>query len=255
MILRLKQKPTKNSSKAIFYKSVAAENITVDEESRIVKAYVAVWNNIDDSQDILRKGCCAKSIIERGPGAKTKRKIKFLYQHDIRIPLGNPIEIKEDDHGLYTETPIDVIPKGDEVITQLKSETLSQFSIGYMYVWDKCEWVEVDDPDEPGTKCYVLDCKEIELFEYSVVTFGCNEDTSFEGMKSTQLLSQQNQLRRDTERLVKSLPEELEYEIRQLITKHIALNEAKPGKPLPVITEPQKKEAIDFKTLFTALNN
>ncbi len=253
MILRLKEKPLKNSTKTIHYKSVATDNIEVDEESRIVKAYVAKWDNIDDANDILRRGCCAKSIVERGPQAKTKRKIKCLYQHDTRIPLGNPTEVKEDETGLYTETPYDQIPKCDEVLIQLKSGTLSQFSIGYNYVWDKCDWIEVEDPENPGQKIYVLECKEIELFEFSVVTFGCNEETEFLGMKEAQLVSHQNQLRRDTERILKTLPEDQEYEIRQLISKHIALATAQPGKPLPP-KEPQPTKSVDFNLLFNIQN-
>jgi hypothetical protein len=252
---RFRTLPGKASTKTVFYKAVSADSVEIDESSRVVKAYVAIWNNIDDANDILRKGCCAKSITERGPEAKTKRKIKFLYQHDTKMPLGNPSVIKEDDKGLYAECPIDQIPKGDEVITQLKSGTLSQFSIGYNYVWDKCSWVEVDDPDEPGQKCYVLDCHEIDLFEFSVVTFGCNEETEFVGMKAAQLLSQRNQLLRDTDRILKTLPEEQEYEVRQLISKHIALAEAQPGKPLPPESEPQGLKSVDFKQLLTALKN
>jgi HK97 family phage prohead protease len=240
-------------NKPIHYKSAPIVDVAVDAESRIVKFYAAIWGNIDDAQDILVKGCCAKSITERGPGSKTNRKIKFLYQHDTKIPLGLPKELKEDDRGLYCESPIDEIPKGDDTLVQLKSGTLSQFSIGYNYVWDKCEWTEVDDPDEPGTKTWALVCKEIELFEVSVVTFGCNEETEFMGMKEGQIKSHKNQLQRDTEAFLKMLPPDMELQGRQLISKHIALIQAEPGKPTPPTDEPQKKKGLNYKKLSNAL--
>ena len=245
----------RDSSRPIYYKSVDASSISVDEESRVVKFYAAIWDNIDDAGDVLRKGCCARSIDARGPESKTNRKIVFLYQHNVKQPLGKPLVLKEDNKGLYVESPIDQIPLGDDTLVQLKSGTLNQFSIGYNYVWDKCQWVEVPNPDNKGEMMYVLECKEIELFEVSVVTFGCNEETEYLGMKDSQVLSHKNQLLRDTEQVLKQLPAEMEYQIRQLITKHIALAEHNPDKPLGV-GDPQESKSVDYgKLLLTVKNN
>lgn len=243
---------TTAGSKPIYYKSAPVVDVVIDEQSRVIKFYAAVWGNIDDAQDILVKGCCARSLQARGPGSTTNRKIKFLYQHDTKQPLGLPAELKEDDHGLYCECPVDEIPKGDDVLVQLNSGTLNQFSIGYNYVWDKCEWTEVDDPENPGKKTYALVCKEIELFEVSVVTFGCNDQTEFLGMKESQIRSHKNQLQRDTEALLKQLTPDQELQFRQLISKHIALAELDPAaKPLPPSDPPQAK-SVDFNLLVNA---
>lgn len=251
----VKNKQT-SGNKPIYYKDAPVIEVVVDEASRTAKFYAAIWGNIDDAQDILLKGCCSRSVQARGPEAKTNRKIKFLYQHDTKVPLGLPSELKEDDKGLYVECPIDEIPKGDDVITQLKSGTLNQFSIGYNYVWDKCEWSEVDDPDEPGQKTYALVCKEIELFEVSVVTFACNEETEFLGMKDSQIKSHKNQLHRDTEALLKQLSPDMEIQFRQLISKHIALAQINPdASPLVKRDPPKPKKSVDFKTFTNALTN
>jgi Escherichia/Staphylococcus phage prohead protease len=240
-------------NKPIHYKSAPVVDVVIDESSRVIKFYAAVWGNIDDAQDILVKGCCSRSLQARGPASTTNRKIKFLYQHDTKMPLGLPSELKEDDHGLYCECPVDEIPKGDDVLVQLKSGTLNQFSIGYNYVWDKCEWTEVTDP-ENGQKVYALVCKEIELFEVSVVTFGCNEETEFIGMKDSQVKSHRNQLQRDTEALLKLLPVDQELQFRQLISKHIALAQLDPAqKPLEQTDPPNK--SVNFKSLSNAFNN
>lgn len=250
MVKIKKQPPTKsNSTRPVYYKTLTATDVTVDESSRTVSGYAAIWGNVDDAGDMLIKGCCAKSIADRGPGSKTNRKIVFLWQHDTDEPLGTPTMLIEDDKGLYFEAVVDQIPEGDRCLTQLKSGTLNQFSIGYMYVWDKCEWQEMPDPEEPGDMMGVLVVKEINLFEFSVVTFGCNEETGFEGMKSGQMESERNKLARDTEKALKSLPYDQQLQIKQLISKHIALAEYQPGKPTDTIPEPPAKKGVDFKQL------
>lgn len=216
-------KNIKDSSRPIYYKSLSLKNITVDEESRKISGYAAVWGSKDDGNDILLKGCCAKSISERGPESNTNRKIIFLWQHDTEEPLGKILVLKEDDYGLYFEAEIDKIPEGDRALTQLKSGTLNQFSIGFMYVWDKIEYDETKG-------CWIV--SEINLFEISVVSFGSNENTSFLGMKSTQLESERNKLLRKTEQVLKSFSYEDQLQIKQLIAKHISLAETEPAKPL-----------------------
>jgi hypothetical protein len=90
------------------------------------------------------------------------------------------------------------------------------------------------------------------LFEGSVVTLGMNENTPFLGMKSTEVESYVEELRRETEAVLKHIPQEEQYKIRQLITKHIALQETEPIKITPVIEEPQVK-AIDWESILKQL--
>lgn len=166
--------------------------------------------------------------------------------HDIDEPLGRIVKLTEDDKGLYFEAEIDKIPEGDRCLEQLKSGTLNQFSIGYMYVWSACEW----DSQEG---CLVV--KEINLFEISVVSLGCNDETEFLGMKSSQVESEKNKLVRDTEKVLKALPYDTQLQIRQLISKHIALAEVNPGKDPLDNSDSQEEKSIDFKQLLNAFNN
>lgn len=229
-------------NKPIQYKALAATEVKVSAEGRTISGYAAIWGNIDDARDVLIKGCCSKSISERGPESKTNRKIIFLWMHDTDEPLGRITKLAEDDKGLYFEAVVDAIPEGDRALEQLKSGTLNQFSIGYQYVWQNCEWDGEKD-------AFIV--KEINLFEISVVSFGCNEETGFEGMKSaSEVESAMNKLARDTDKFIKNLPYEDGLKIRQLITKHIALHTAMPGKPHEQ-GEPQETEVkkVDFSQL------
>jgi len=219
--------------------------LKVNGDSRTISGYAAIWGNIDDANDMLVKGCCSKSIQERGPQSGTNRKIIFLWMHDCDEPLGKITKLVEDDKGLYFEAEVDKIPEGDRCLEQLKSGTLNQFSIGYQYVWANCEW-------DGNLGAFIV--KEINLFEISVVSLGCNEETGFEGMKHLNIESERNSLNRATERVLKTLPYEDQIKIRQLISKHIALSSIEPGKPLNKDDEPHKA-SVDFKSLTNALKN
>lgn len=231
-------------NKPIQYKALSATEVKVSADSRTISGYAAIWGNIDNAGDMLIKGCCSKSISERGPESKTNRKIIFLWMHDIDEPLGRITKLIEDDKGLYFEAVVDAIPEGDRALEQLKSGTLNQFSIGYQYVWQNCEY-------DSAKEAFIV--KEINLFEISVVSLGCNEETGFEGMKSMhEIESAVNKLNRETDKFIKNMPYEDGLKVRQLISKHIALATTEPGKPTQVDNEPPVKKEVDF-TVFTEL--
>ena len=202
-------------------KQIEVKEYQFEEQSRVISGYGAVFNNVDKAGDKLIKGCFAKSIAERGPESQAKDKIIFLWMHDMSQPIGRITTLREDDHGLYFEAKIDEIPEGDRVITQLKSGTLNQFSIGYRYVWDKCEWVE-----ENGEEFFV--CKELILHEISVVSIGCNGETEFLGFKSD--VDPYEEFQKEINSVLKGV--ENRTEIEKLITKAISLGKSEPRKSL-----------------------
>jgi HK97 family phage prohead protease len=247
------------ASRPVIYKSFSAEIKSADTETRIVSGYLTSFNKMQDDGDVLIKGCFAKSILERGPESKTARKIAYLYMHDMKDPIGHFTVLKEDDFGLYFEAYIDKIPQGDRVLEQYNSGTLNQHSIGLRYVWDKCQWGEWTLPDGTTTDAFI--CYELLLFEGSVVTMGSDENTPFLGMKAETIESERNALSRETERILKGLDPESQYEIRKLITKHVSLAETEPqtalkekGKPEPVDYDKVAK-ALEIKFLTNQLIN
>ena len=153
---------------------VYMKDVYLDTESRTISGYAAVFNNVDKAGDMLISGCFSKSIRERGPESNANDKILLLWQHEVDEPIGRIVKLIEDDKGLYFEAEIDRIELGDRAISQLESGTLNQFSIGFSYVWENCEW----DND-------IFIVKEVKLYEISVVTFGCNPETEYLGLKSS----------------------------------------------------------------------
>jgi HK97 family phage prohead protease len=200
------------------FKSLIDQKYTVTEGSRTVSGYLSIFNVVDSDSDMIIKGAFAKSITERGPDSDTHRKIAFLWQHDMKQPLGKMTVLKEDNIGLYFEAKLDDIPEADRALTQLLSGTLDNFSIGFQYVWDKMEYDE---------EMEAFICKEINLFEGSVVTLGANEYTFFDGMKSSTMKDAKQKLLRETEVFIKSLPAAQQYECRQIIMKNAQMALAK----------------------------
>ncbi len=213
-------------NRPIVYKSYGGG---VQVDSRKVSGYLASFNNRDSDGDVIVKGAFTKSLNERGVTSTTARKIAFLYQHDMSKPIGRFTTLVEDEKGLYFEAELDNIPLANDVLEQYKSGTLNQHSIGFRYIWDKAQY-------DSDTDAFII--KEVDLFEGSVVTMGANENTPFIGIKSEQLESYEEELRRETELALKHIPFEEAYKIRQLISKHISLKEAEPVNITPIIDEP-----------------
>lgn len=175
----------KNKNLPIHYKELTLDIKAVDSNTRVIKGYAAIWGKVDSCGDLLVKGCCDKSLQERGVESQTNRKILLLNQHRMTEPLGKPTVLKSDDTGLYFECPIDDIQRGNEALTQIKSGTINQVSIGFNYVWDKCEYsakMEVDGEEYED----VFIVKEIILWEISLVSFGMNEYTSVTTKSTTE---------------------------------------------------------------------
>jgi len=192
--------------------------VDVVEADRTVKGYLIVWGVKDTFDTIFVKGCCSRSIKDRGPKSDAKQKIAHLWQHEIDNPTGQFTVLKEDDYGLYFEAILDDIPIGERELKQIRSGTLNQFSVGFNYIWDKVEY----DENADAVLLY-----EIELMEGSVVTFGSNAETY--AMRSPeQVIQEKENLIDDTEDFIKSLPRSRQLELRQLIKRHISIASLKP---------------------------
>jgi len=203
-------------NRPVYYKSISEPDYQVDVPSRKISGYLASWGNIDLDRDILVKGCCSKSLQEHGVGSKSAQKIILLYMHDMDQPMGRFTRLEEDEKGLYYEAECDALERIDEVLYQMSTGTINQHSIGFRYLWDKMEYDDTLD-------AYV--CKEIRLFEGSVVTIGANENTPFTGFKAAELADQQSDLLQEFEYSIKKFDEKTQYKLRQIYAKQIALSE------------------------------
>lgn len=150
------------------YKSFQFEVKAVDEKEGIVEGYASVFNNEDAHGDIVAPGAFAKTILER------KGRIKVLWQHDIHMPIGKPLEMSEDSAGLFTRSKISRTPEGLRALTLIEDGVVSEMSIGFTPI-------KVEKLDDKGYRRRIT---EVKLYEYSPVTFAANELAQITGVKS-----------------------------------------------------------------------
>lgn len=223
--------------------SIDQKDISYDSEKRVISGYAAIFGNIDKAGDMLLKGCFAKSIQERGPESSANDKIILLWMHNMDEPIGLPTVLREDDRGLYFESYVDDVPRGNQAITQLESGTLNQFSIGFQYVWEKCEWDGERD-------CLVV--KEVKLYEISVVSIGANGDTEYLGLKSMKdVESEYKRLTDEISSFSSGMSITKQQKLQKIISKAMSLAVLEPddrqNRPLEKEAGKQEKSMFDFK--------
>lgn len=156
------------------YKTAQFELKDADPKQGIISGYAGVFGNVDDGLDVIEHGAFTKTLQERGP------RIKACYGHDLLKLVGVPMEIREDDNGLYTVTKLALQSFwGKEVhalSTTVNNEgiaALNEMSIGYMPVQ------AAYDPDNGLRRL-----RELKLYEYSFVPIGMNDRANVLDAKS-----------------------------------------------------------------------
>lgn len=141
------------------FKTIEFELEDYDEEEGTFSGYGAVFSNIDSGGDVIEPGAFTKTIAE-GTG-----RVKILSGHnEALLPIGKPLELREDAKGLFIKAKISDTALGRDVKTLIHDGVLCELSIGYDPV--------VFDYDETG----IRHLKEVKLWEISVVTWAMNEE-------------------------------------------------------------------------------
>lgn len=149
------------------FKTIEFELENYDEEEGTFSGYGAVFSNVDSGGDIIEPGAFTKTIAE-GVG-----RIKILSGHnETLLPIGVPIELREDAKGLFIKAKISDTTLGKDVKILIRDGVLCELSIGYDPL--------VFDYDENG----IRHLREVKLWEVSVVTWAMNEEAVITGFKA-----------------------------------------------------------------------
>lgn len=180
------------------------------------EGYASVFGNEDSHGDIVEKGAFRKTIRE------SKGRVPILWQHDSWEPIGESLELEEDDHGLRTRGQIVLdTRRGAEAYALMKrTKGFRGLSIGYQTV--KREIENLDDGQ------VVRRLKEIKLWEYSLVTFPANTLAVVGSVKTSMLLRDLRSLRTGDPDLFKALLAEIEPGGSPLETSGAAIPEVEP---------------------------
>lgn len=211
------------------YKSVSFELESADEKTGEFSGYASVFGNVDDGGDIVDKGAFSKTIVE------DFARIKILSQHDqCELPIGKPIELREDDKGLYIRGKISNTQKGRDIQTLLKDGVLNELSIGYNAID-----YEIDEEN------HVRHLKQIRLWEVSIVTWAMNDQATIDDVKSLaeELRAEAKSGKMSRARLNALKPFiAVVRELVEILSPFLEPHEPEPSKPDPEPEPPEKQK-------------
>ena len=158
-----------SEEKTLIHKNYPLEIKEFTEEGKF-SGYGAVFDNVDDWGDVIKKGAFKASIKNKMP--------VMLWQHSSREPIGIFEKVFEDSEGLWVEGKLLLdIEKAKEAYILLKNKAIQGLSIGYIPTsW---EWKKQND-------IQVRILKEVDLWEVSLVTFPANPKALVGDVKSIQ---------------------------------------------------------------------
>ena len=131
--------------------------IPIDADGRFA-GYASVFNKLDSGGDIVLPGAFVKSL------AKRRGRIRLLFQHDPKEPVGTWESMAEDSHGLFvTGRLVPGVPRSDALKRLIESRALDGLSIGFR---------TVKASRRDGNRLL----HEIDLYEVSIVTFPMMEE-------------------------------------------------------------------------------
>jgi uncharacterized protein len=141
----------------------------VEVEERTFTGYAAAYGNVDSDGDIIQMGAFAESLANDFP----RNKIKILWQHKSSEPIGLPVEMREDDKGLFVKGKISKTERGNEAMELLRDGVIDSMSVGFMIPKDGYDY------DEDGKRMI----NKGRLMEFSLVTFPANEQAVVQSVK------------------------------------------------------------------------
>lgn len=138
----------KNYMKKISYKSAGSYFK--------IFGYASVFDEEDNYGDIIEKGAFEESI-------SNPTKIKLLWQHESKSPIGKIDRLYEDSKGLVIEASINCdLNQGKEASLLVKDGVIDGLSIGFT--------IEKSSFSESGKRIIT----DLKLWEISIVTFPAN---------------------------------------------------------------------------------
>lgn len=129
--------------------------LPIDDEGRFA-GYASVFERLDESGDIVLPGAFRRSLRRRG-----RERVRMLFQHDPKEPVGTWDAIAEDGFGLWVEGRLTGgVPRADALRRLIERRAVDGLSIGFR---------TVRASRAAGTGYRRI--SEIDLWEISIVTF------------------------------------------------------------------------------------
>lgn len=153
---------------------------SIDDKTGEFEGYASTFGNVDDGRDVVVKGAFVDSLKEHKADGTMPA---MFYSHDVREPVGDWLDMREDDAGLYARGKLwlgEGIPKVQQTYRMMKGTGAKGLSIGY--------GVRGKDGSSIDGKSGVRSLKRLDLFETSPTPFPMNRKAKITSIKSSQEL-------------------------------------------------------------------
>lgn len=139
----------------------------VDADAGVWEAYASTFKDTPDPYgDVVDKGAFKKTIKDNA------RRIRNLWNHNVNEPIGRPLAMSEDSHGLLTKNKLSLgVQRAREARDLMADGVINEVSIGFDTITDRL--VE-------KTRHLV----EVRLWDISPVTYAANEEALILSVKS-----------------------------------------------------------------------
>jgi len=87
--------------------------------------YASTFGNWDTYGDIIQRGAFARTL------PRFKESGLILWQHQMRVPIGKPLEAYEDEKGLFIRGKISDTTQGRDCLTLMRDGVVRKMSIGF----------------------------------------------------------------------------------------------------------------------------
>jgi len=153
------------------YKLIPFDVLNVDYEGRTFEGYAAVFGNEDAVADIIHRGAFTKTLTERG------QKVPVLWAHSSDEPIGRPLEMREDEKGLFVKAIISDTRRGRDALALLRDNAVDGLSIGYEPMKGGFDYEQREDKDP------IRHLRELKLWEFSIVSLPANDEARILALK------------------------------------------------------------------------
>lgn len=188
--------------KSFAFKAAGAEGLGENEFA----GYASTFGSVDSYGDVIQRGAFAGTIpffLESG---------LTLWQHQMRAPIGKPVECYEDEKGLYIRAKISDTAAGRDCLTLIRDGVVRKLSIGFepegysMLSEEQGRLVLGDVAYEEAIKNLpwwsdgLRLLTQIKLYEVSPVSFPANTEADILSVRSPLLAGQAGGKLPETER-------------------------------------------------------
>ena len=102
-----------------------------DPDKREFTGYASTFGNVDSFGDSIAPGAFAETIRSR---ALSSDPLPVLFEHSRSLDshVGEVLEMREDEHGLFIRAALDSTPEGIKAYNLLKGRRIKGLSIGFI---------------------------------------------------------------------------------------------------------------------------